>query len=193
MERKERFDFSNQLSREKMGNMIKQTDEIYQHILTKLYDGEAKKMADEVANKTMERIIKKEEEKTNEASEKELYNKGYQLDDPFFLANFKAFFPLVKFMFYDKNVRLTTLKFNMKPIEINNIMRELVGGAVDAFFREFNHQGEEFYNKMTANGIGIDGRWKRLQTKGITRGVVSDIYANMKMAMKKKAYRKKSI
>lgn len=171
--------------------MIKNTDGIYQQILTKLYP-DNKNEVDEIVEKTLERIIKREDLQIQEVSDKKWYESGYILDDPYFIANFKAIFPLVKFMFFDKDMRTTIIKFNIKPIEINNIMREKVGSLIDEFLREFNAQGEEFYKKMTIQNIQIDKRFKTFNTKGIMRGVLSEIYSNMKIVMKKKMARKKT-
>lgn len=191
MERKERFLFANQLSKNKMETMIKNTSDIYGQILWKLYPDEIKrKEADEIVNKTLERIITKENNQIEEVARGEFYNSAYELDDPFFIGGFKAIFPLVLSMYYEKGVRTIMLKYNMKPIQINQIMREQVGGLLDAFLREFNAQGEEFYKAFQARGIDL--KWHGGRTKGLTRGVISDIYGNMKMAMKKKGtYRKR--
>lgn len=189
--REEHFHFCNQLSKEKMENMIRNTNNLYQHILIQLYpDQDARNKADDVVCKTMERIIKKEEIQIQEATEKKLYDDAYELDDPYFLANFRAIFPIVKAIFFDKNIRASMVKFNFNPTHLNIRMKELVGGDMDAFFREFRDEGEKFYQKMMVKGFH-KRKWSGQQMKGITGGIIREIYSAMKIAMKRRGARER--
>lgn len=187
MDRKERFIFCNQLSKDKMEKMNKETDDIYQHVLKTLYPDENERTKTEsLVQATIDHIVKKEEKKIAFVSEVEGYDSCYIKDDPYYLVNFKPIYPLIKIMVFDKRFQINMLKFNIKPIPFNTRMREMTGGAVDGFLRIFNSAGEEFYKAMTMKGIEVDVRWKKFNTKGIAGSIINDIFRNMKMAGKPK-------
>jgi hypothetical protein len=184
MNREERFIFCNEESQKKMKSILEETNGIYQYILDKLY-GQDKKESNELIEKTIKHIIEKENGKITVVMNKKIFDSAYIKYDPYYLVNFKSIYPLVKYMYFDKNVSLTMVKFNTKPIEMNQIMRELTGSAIDTFLRIFNHYGEEFYKILTTKDIEVNIMFKKFNTKGITKSIVEDIYRNMRATKKK--------
>jgi hypothetical protein len=123
------------------------------------------------------------EVKKGDAFSKELWNDGWKVRDPYWTWNFKAITPIIKRIFYDKQITTYMVKRLYDRRSMNDKFRELHGGLIGKFISIFNDEGEKYM--MELNRIGILQKITKreiryIQWHGIPNSVVSDLLGAMR-------------
>jgi len=169
-------------SLEKNERVVKQTENIFRNLTLKLFNDQTI----HELNTFYWYLFHSIEKKMIYVIKKELYNDGYFIIDPFFKCNFKAIFPLIKYLFLDKNISTYLVKKNFNKIAMNERIKEIGGGYINYFLIIFRDEGIEYRKTLVSHGIPI--KLKDIQTlKGIPKGVVCDILGAMRTWSKKRS------
>jgi len=158
---KEEFELLVKLSKEKMLEMVKRTDKLYNEILNRLYKDKVKEnkaFTDGVHSYIINEIENNPKKGIN------LYRKtggwvSWVKKDPYFQANLKVLYPVVKYCYYDRGWTTTMLKRIPNPNQDNYNERlsrtvsqtfwETIGsGNMLLIKKVFRELGDEYYKKL---------------------------------------------
>ena len=170
------------LSLSKCMKISLQTNKMYFSLVDKLNLNDKLEFFESVYDLIMSDIDKNKKE----VFEKELWNDGWMLIDPYFLACFRPIIPLVYATLYIKGVTTTQVKKEFSGIAINDAFRKISGRYVDKFISILSKEGMEYYKQLDSYGImkkfGRDV--KAINLKGISKSIVYDLLRYMRRLKK---------
>ena len=167
------------LSKSKMNEMRDTTMDIGDDITGILYPNSRKHVGSFV-DKFHNHIVNTIDGRVGVVRHKRVYLDGWFNIDPYFLANFRPVYPIVKLLFHDKGITTYNIKNNYNANMVNAKIMSMCGEQVHGFLAEFNARGRAYYQTLVSNEIVDSPQFPSFSSNGISKSIIQDILGRMR-------------